>query len=94
MHKLFPAVKGQMERKMNSTDDETLQYPAKIANQIGLSKNEINAMKRQGCPFRGRKTSVKLVRAYLYRTMGVESLIALDARPQHSAGSISDGRGN
>jgi hypothetical protein len=73
-----------------NVDSETLQYPKEIAETIGLSTNEINALKRQGCPFRGRKTSVRLVRAFLYRTMGVESLIAPDAHPQHSNGNKSD----
>lgn len=71
--------------------DETFQYPAKIAEEIGLAANEINALKKQGCPFRGRKTSVRLVRAFLYQTMGVGSLLGLGAHPQHSNGSKSDG---
>lgn len=70
--------------------DETLQYPVKIAEEIGLAPNEINAMKKKGCPFWGRKTSVRLVRDFMYRTMGVGSSPELGARPQHSAGSKSD----
>lgn len=67
--------------------DETLQYPAKIADEIGLAANEINGLKKQGCPFRGRKTSVRLVRAFLYRTMGAESLLGLNEHPQRLDGS-------
>lgn len=78
-------------RQFTKMTDETFQYPAKIAEEIGLSANEINALKRQGCPFRGRKTSVRLVRAFIYRTMGAESLIGLAAHPQHSTGNKSDG---
>jgi hypothetical protein len=48
----------------------TLQYPAKIAKEIGLSPNEINNFKRQGCRFYGRKTSVAWVREYLDRITG------------------------
>lgn len=70
--------------------DETFQYPAKIAKEIGLATNEINAMKKKGCPFYGRKTSVRLVRAFMYRTMGVGSLLAPAAHPQHSTGNTRD----
>lgn len=73
------------------SDEETFQYPSKIAEQIGLSTNEINAMKRKGCPFYGRKTNVRLVRAFMYQTMGAESLLGLGAHPQHSNGNKSDG---
>lgn len=71
--------------------DETLQYPAKIAEEIGLAANEINRLKKQGCPFYGRKTSVRLVRAFIYQTMGAGFLLGPTAHPQHSNGSISDG---
>lgn len=71
-------------------DSETFHYPKKIAKAIGLSTNEINAMKRKGLPFYGRKTNIRLVRAFMYRTMGAESLIALGEHPQHSDGSKSD----
>lgn len=70
--------------------EETFQYPAQIAEEIGLAKNEINALKKQGCPFRGRKTSVRLVRAFLYRTMGAESLLGLGEHPQHLVVNIPD----
>ena len=70
--------------------DYTLRYPCEMADEIGLSTNEINALKKKGCPFLGRKTSVAIVRAFLHRTMGAESLIGLPAHHQHSAASISD----
>lgn len=75
-------------------DSETFQYPAKIAETIGLAPNEINALKKHGCPFRGRKTSIMLVRAFLYRTMGAESLLGLGAHPQHSNESKSGAQGD
>lgn len=71
--------------------DETLRYPAKIAEEIGLAVNEINRLKKQGCPFYGRKTSVRLVRNFIYQTLGAEFSTAPTAHPQHSNGSKSDG---
>ena len=70
--------------------DYTLQYPKFIAEEIGLSTNEINALKKKGCPFLGRKTSVAIVRAFLHQTMGAESVLGLPAHHQHSNGSKSD----
>ena len=69
--------------------DETFQYPAKIAEELGISTNEINRLKKKGCPFLGRKTSVRIVRAFLYQSMGVGSLTGLSAYPPHSTGNKS-----
>lgn len=71
-------------------DDHTLQFPSQIAERIGLNANEINALKHKGCPFLNRKTSVAIVRAFLHKTMGAESLLVPSAHPQHSAGSTRD----
>lgn len=48
-----------------SEDAETLQYPAKIAPILGMHKNEVNALRKKGCRFYGRKTSLAWVREYL-----------------------------
>lgn len=50
--------------------DETLRYPKEIAKEIGLGVNEVNALKRLGCPFYGRKTCVKWVRTWLAQQAG------------------------
>lgn len=67
--------------------DETLQYPAKIAEEIGLAKNEINALKRKGCRYYGRKTCITWVREYLDRATNPakESVSEQPARLQRSA---------
>lgn len=70
------------------SDDATLQYPAKIAKEVGLSTNEINALKRVGCPFFGRKTCVRWVRAFLDRSTGAESLFVPPAHLRHSIANI------
>lgn len=71
-------------------NEDTLQYPKFIAKEIGLGVNEVNALKGQGCPFYGRKTSIRIVRAFLHRLMGAESLLAPNEHPQHSGENISD----
>ena len=53
------------------SDDYTLQYPARIARQIGLGVNRINAMKHQGCRFLGNKTCVAWVREHIDFLTGV-----------------------
>ena len=68
--------------------ESTLNYPAKIAEEIGLSPNQINAFKKHGCRFFGRKTSVAWVREYLERET---SLLREPAgHPQQSTGSKRD----
>lgn len=66
-------------------DLDTLHFPAEIAEIVGLDKNEINYMKRRGCPFYGKKTTVRWVRAFIARETGAESLLAPRARPRRSA---------
>lgn len=71
--------------------ETTLQYPAKIAEEIGLSTHRINNLKKHGCRFFGRKTSVAWVREHLARvTQAEESESALVAHPQHLTASKSD----
>lgn len=70
--------------------DETLKFPCQIADELGVSPNKLNAYKKQGCPFIGRKTSVWLVRNWLYRSMAVESSLPPLARPQRSGGNKPD----
>jgi len=64
--------------------EHTLQFPKFIADEIGLSVNEINALRGHGCPFYGRKTCVAWVRAFLNRATGAESLLSPPEHPQRS----------
>jgi hypothetical protein len=73
-------------------NDETLRYPVEMTAEIGLNVNEINRLKDKGCPFYGKKTSVRIVRAFLYRTMGAESLFAPPGRRPRSTANKSDAR--
>jgi hypothetical protein len=65
-------------------DDQTLNFPAHIAEQIGLSVNEISWLRKRGCPFHGRKTSVRWVRLYLDKISGADALaVGTEDCPPH-----------
>ncbi len=51
-------------------DPDTLHYPRQLCAAIGLGVNQINALKRLGCPFFGRKTTLRWVRVFLAERAG------------------------
>lgn len=51
-------------------DPDTLHYPRQLCAAIGLGVNQINALKRLGCPFFGRKTTLRWVRDFLAAQAG------------------------
>lgn len=67
---------------MTSIDDETLRFPKFLAKQIGMGVNEISALRGLGCPFYGRKTSIRWVRLFLDKVSGAERLIFNTEFPQ------------
>jgi len=46
-------------------DPDRFEYPAALAPYVGLSKNTINFLKKKGCKFVGKKTTLNLVRRHL-----------------------------
>ena len=46
-------------------DPERLYFPAEITDEVGLPKNTINRLKRQGCKFFGKKTKIRWVNEFL-----------------------------
>lgn len=46
-------------------DHGKLFFPKEIVDEIGLSANEINALKKLGCPFFGLKTTIRWVRTFI-----------------------------
>jgi hypothetical protein len=73
-------------------DPDRLEFPSAIAPIVGLSANEITFLKKRGCPFYGRKTTVRWVRNFISRRAGA---VAMEPSPspaehlQHSNGSRS-----
>jgi hypothetical protein len=57
-------------------DPDRLAFPQEIASVIGLRKEQINFMKRLGCPFYGRKTTIRWVRNFIAKEAGVPSRAA------------------
>lgn len=53
-----------------SKDPERLYFPPDIADDIGLSAASIRRLKRKGCPFHGRKTTIRRVRDFVAKEAG------------------------
>jgi len=81
---------AQSTAKLNA-DIDRLYFPSEMCSVIGLSKNEIAFMKRQGCPFYGRKTTIRWVRAFIAAKAGAEEspYSSRLERPQRKAVSKS-----
>lgn len=68
---------------------DKLEFPRNIAEEIGLSPNEINFLKTKGCPFYGRKTTIRWVRNFI--ALNVGAVTEHEPRP---LGHRSDSAGN
>jgi hypothetical protein len=44
---------------------DRLYYPTEIADEIGMSRNRIGALKKKGCKFIGLKTKIRWVNEFL-----------------------------
>jgi hypothetical protein len=57
----------KLRRQIVTTVDDpfTLYFPIEIEGVIGLKANQINAFKKQGLPFVGKKTCVAWVRDFI-----------------------------
>ena len=51
-------------------DIDRLEFPKDIADTVGLQKEQINFLKRKGCPFFGRKTTIRWVRSFIAKEAG------------------------
>jgi hypothetical protein len=55
---------------MKKIDPEKLYFPNELTDAVGLSLREIAYMKVKGCPFYGRKTTLRWVREFLAQQTG------------------------
>lgn len=62
-------------------DPDKLFFPCDLVESVGLSKNEIAYLKRKGCPFYGRKTSLRWVREFLAKETGAKPPVFPDDDP-------------
>jgi hypothetical protein len=53
-------------------DPDKLHFPKDLVDSVGLSLREIAYMKRKGCPFYGRKTTLRWVREFLAKQTGAK----------------------
>jgi len=67
-------------------DPDRLHFPNEIAETIGLSLREIAYMKLKGCPFYGRKTTVRWVRDFISHQAGAP----LQPHPEHPQNSTAN----
>ena len=69
---LFDVPCGFRLKKIeNPKNIDTLYFPIEILNDIGLSINEMTYIKQKGCPFYGRKTTIRWVRLFLAKSVGL-----------------------
>ena len=50
---------------LDKKDPDKLHFPSQITSEIGLSRNEVSFLKKKGCRFYGRKTTINWVRVFL-----------------------------
>lgn len=73
--------------KAKAKDIDTLYYPTEIAEEIGLGRVEIGNMRNLGCPFYGKKTTIRWVREHIARVTGAATWSERPADRQHLAAS-------
>jgi hypothetical protein len=61
----------RFKKTEKSKNIDTLYFPREILNDIGLSINELTYLKTKGCPFYGRKTTIRWVRIFLAKEAGL-----------------------
>jgi hypothetical protein len=57
-------------KSVDYKNPDTLYFPCEITHEIGLSKNEISFLKKKGCQFHNRKTTINWVRSFLGQRAG------------------------
>jgi hypothetical protein len=68
----FPIPEGyRLKQDVKVKDIDTLYFPKEISDDVGLSINEITYLKQKGCPFYGRKTTIRWVRHFLAMSVGL-----------------------
>lgn len=69
-------------------DLDRMAFPKELAPILGLSIRELAYLKAKGCPFYGRKTTLRWVRAFLAREAGAAARgHELSVRPLRSVSS-------
>ncbi len=64
-------------------DIDKLFFPSEIQGVIGLCVNEINFLKKRGCRFFGRKTTIRWVREFIAHQAGAGAPLAESTSGHH-----------
>ena len=78
-----------IETITTDVDIDRLMFPKHLAPHVGLSTSEITEIKNKGCPFLGKKSSLRWIRAWLDETSGAAPLLARSVRRRSSSESKS-----
>ena len=73
-------------------DPDTLHYPVELVDAVVLNKNQISFLKKRGCPFFGKKTTLRWVRDFIARAAGAQPSPSPDEHPRDSTASRSCGQ--
>jgi len=66
LHRQAPASPSLIAPAPYQTiDPDKLEFPKDLAPSVGLQSTQISFMKRQGCKFYGRKTTLRWVREFI-----------------------------
>lgn len=73
-----------MSTELPPIDPDRLEWPKNLAPHVGLHPNQIQFLKAKGCPYYGRKTTLRWVRAFLAEAAGAQALSPSPSEhPQH-----------
>jgi len=54
-------------------DPDRLEFPCHLADLVGMSPVDLGALKKLGCPFFGKKTTLRWVRQFLAQEAGAKA---------------------
>jgi len=57
-------------------DLDRLEFPCHLADLVGMNPVELGALKKLGCPFFGKKTTLRWVRSFLAQMSGAKAVVA------------------
>ena len=71
----YDDIMAQIKRRKAEQwmDPERLYTPGEIAERIGLPQSAISGLRLKGCPFYGRKTTIRWVREFIAKQAGASA---------------------
>jgi len=73
-------------------DPDRLEFPRHLSEFVGMSPVDLGGLKKLGCPFFGKKTTLRWVRQFLAQEAGAKApSSSRSVRPRRSASSKAGG---